>query len=660
MQAEALTVTPLRAMASNPEKVKKLRTRNARRAQASPSGKTAIPSSSSPGTRSVHVAIARIVSDILNENKSVSGITVPLNHQSASPSLAVDPDVNENVKTSGDDVDSPVKVDVYPSASVPEGCLDDNVMESPADNMNEIPDEILEKSPDQCTPDNSPVVSADNISDSILEETPEKNTNQNMVSHIINLDEEFSDNDLIAKVNPSISRRVMNRKGKKSAAESSVHEKKAEVGCKTPRAERKAVEKSGKSNKAGTSKGKGKVKNVGDSPKAKSTSIVRKRKAPEPSDQDDSDFDVTENVSEIHSKRRLSPGKMPIVPEVPIDNISFHHPENAKRWKYVSLKRIALERELHKDALECKEVIDLIKEAGLMRTVVKFSNCYEGLVKEFIVNLSNGCADGRSADFKTVFVRGRKVEFSSSVINKYLGRSDEAQSELEETDNQVCQAITAKQVKHWPLKGKLSASKLSVKFAILHKIGAANWVPTNHKSTISIGLGRFIFAVGTKAKFDYGSYIFYQILKHADSYAIKGPIAFPSLLCGIITDQYPDILVDRDLVCKRATALGFHYKLFQGKHVPDIVMTSAETSNVKANSQKANVIAVLKETCRELEARKQTIEELISTLEQEKEDTEVEDERLHEDAEEDQQDGAESSSTEEDTYHSASSGEDSA
>ena len=148
--------------------------------------------------------------------------------------------------------------------------------------------------------------------------------------------------------------------------------------------------------------------------------------------------------------------------------------------------------------------------------------------------------------------------------------------------------------------------------------------------------------------------------------AIKGPIAFPSLLCGIITYQYPDILVDRDSVCKRAPTLGFHYKLFQGKHVPDIVMTSAETSNVKANSQKANVIVVLKETYRELEARKHTIEELISTLEKEK-DTEVEDEglagdvsaeNLDEDADADQATGADSSS-EDATYHNASSGEES-
>src|ERR1043165_7858597 len=157
------------------------------------------------------------------------------------------------------------------------------------------------------------------------------------------------------------------------------------------------------------------------------------------------------------------------------------------------------------------------------------------------------------------------------------------------------------------MKGKLTASKLSVKFAILHKIGAANWVPTNHKSTISIGLRRFIYAVGTQAKFDYGTYIFEQTLKHAERYAIKGPITFPSLLCGIIMDQYPDILVDRDTVCKRAPALGFHYKLFQGRHVPDIVMTSGETSNLKTTSQKATVLAVLRAPCEDLAARKKSL-----------------------------------------------------
>jgi len=42
------------------------------------------------------------------------------------------------------------------------------------------------------------------------------------------------------------------------------------------------------------------------------------------------------------------------------------------------------------------------------------------------------------------------------------------------------------------------SSNLSVKYALLHRIEAANWVPTNHTSTIPTGLGKFIFIVGTK------------------------------------------------------------------------------------------------------------------------------------------------------------------
>ncbi|XP_058788330.1 uncharacterized protein LOC131662530 [Vicia villosa] len=212
-------------------------------------------------------------------------------------------------------------------------------------------------------------------------------------------------------------------------------------------------------------------------------------------------------------------------------------------------------------------------------------------------------------------MRGKGVSFSPSVNNNFLERTDEAQTELEVTYNKVCQVITAKQVNSLPLKEKLTASKLSIKYAMLHKIGAANWVPTNHKSTISTVLGRFIYVVGTKAKFDYGTYNFDQTMKHDGSFSIKGPIAFPSLLCGIILDQYPYILNEQDVVCKRESPLAFHYKLFQGKHVPDVVITSAETFKFGTSTSKAEVIAMLKETCKELESRKTSLEKMIRTLE---------------------------------------------
>ena len=47
-------------------------------------------------------------------------------------------------------------------------------------------------------------------------------------------------------------------------------------------------------------------------------------------------------------------------------------------------------------------------------------------------------------------------------------------------------------------------------------------------------------------------------------------------------------------------------------------MTSAKTSTVKENSQKANVIVVLKATCKELEARKKSLEELTLHLKRRK------------------------------------------
>lgn len=107
-----------------------------------------------------------------------------------------------------------------------------------------------------------------------------------------------------------------------------------------------------------------------------------------------------------------------------------------------------MERESAKDALKCKKVAELIEAAGLMKTVTKFGPCYEILVKEFMVTIPDGRDDVISADYMKVYVKGNVVTFSLAVINKFLGRTEEPQAELEVTDDQVCKEITAKQVRH--------------------------------------------------------------------------------------------------------------------------------------------------------------------------------------------------------------------
>jgi hypothetical protein len=407
----------------------------------------------------------------------------------------------------------------------------------------------------------------------------------------------------LASVIPSIAKRVRTRRGKKTVLQRSPSKEVDETTSP-----KQTVTESARKRK-GHGPAKSWSKEVPKKLKTKAVVVESDSDAP---------CDVTTSLSR---KKPTSSKLAASVPEVLIDNVSFHFAYSVNRWKYVYHKRLALERELAQNAFECKEIVDLIREAGLMRTVTQLPKCYETLVKEFIVNLSEECADGKSREFRKVYVRGKCVTFSPSVINLYLGRADEEQPELEVTDNRICQVITAKQVRKWPLKGKLVASQLSVKYAMLHKVGAANWVPTNHKSTVSVMLGKFIYAIGTKAKVDYGTYIFDQTMKHAGSFSVKGPIAFPSLICGIVLNQFPHILTDNDFVKRRESPLAFSYKLFQGKHVPDIVMTSEEASKAGHQPDKAAVIAVLRETCKELEARKHALEKLIFQLETSAEDT---------------------------------------
>ncbi|XP_050876941.1 uncharacterized protein LOC127080671 [Lathyrus oleraceus] len=344
---------------------------------------------------------------------------------------------------------------------------------------------------------------------------------------------------------------------------------------------------------------------------------IKKRKA---RDDSESEEDVEEDVPDISPMKKTTVRKSPVkVPAVHLDNISFHLEDEAAKWKFVIQRRVVVERELGKDVADVKEVMNLIQAVGLLKTVAGFSQCYEGLVKEFIVNIPEDISDKNNKEFCKGYVRGKCITFFPTVINNFLGRNNEGAGELEVIDNHVCREITAKQVKVWPFKKHLPAGKLTIKYANLHKIGAANWVPTNHISTIANTLGRFIFVVGSKVKFDYGRYMFNQIIKHATTNAVKLPIAFPFMIGGIILNQHPGILCSNDLPSRRKPALFVHYKLFEGSHVEDIVMTFA----MRRPILKVGAIAKLNETCKELgegirvaTTRKQSLDVLIESLEQ--------------------------------------------
>ncbi|PNX78329.1 envelope-like protein [Trifolium pratense] len=160
---------------------------------------------------------------------------------------------------------------------------------------------------------------------------------------------------------------------------------------------------------------------------------------------------------------------------------------------------------LKEDVLECQDIVEALEYAGLMKTVCGMDKCYDRLVKEFLINVAENCDDPESPEYRQVFVRGKCVKFSPYVINQCLQRSTEEMADLQVTDNEICKIIAGGRLKVWPSKAKLFPTSLSPLYAILNKIVAHNWVPTTHSSDVARGLGKFIYVVGTKAKFDYSS-----------------------------------------------------------------------------------------------------------------------------------------------------------
>ncbi|CAI8584802.1 unnamed protein product [Vicia faba] len=153
-----------------------------------------------------------------------------------------------------------------------------------------------------------------------------------------------------------------------------------------------------------TTKKSGAKRKKVESNHAKKNTLKRK-----PVTASDSEYDVEANVLDIVSSTRKKIGGRKIhvnVHDAPLNNVSFHTEGNVKKMEYICQIRVALEREISKNALGGHEVLKLLKEYGLMKIVSDIGPCYEKLIMEFIVNISLECNEEGNEEFKKVYVRG--------------------------------------------------------------------------------------------------------------------------------------------------------------------------------------------------------------------------------------------------------------
>jgi hypothetical protein len=160
----------------------------------------------------------------------------------------------------------------------------------------------------------------------------------------------------------------------------------------------------------------------------------------------DSEYDAEQDVAALTTTSRKKVRTRSLTTDsnlhAPLDNVSFHDSSYVSQWQFVYHRRLAVERSLSPEMVECTDLMDVIKFVGLEKTVTDLGMCYEMLVKEFLVNIGPDCDDPFSDEYRKVFVRGMCINFSPSVINQFLGRSDVDEPAIEVTDNEVCKTLT--------------------------------------------------------------------------------------------------------------------------------------------------------------------------------------------------------------------------
>ncbi|XP_024025805.1 uncharacterized protein LOC112092857 [Morus notabilis] len=269
------------------------------------------------------------------------------------------------------------------------------------------------------------------------------------------------------------------------------------------------------------------------------------------------------------------PNKAP----TPDKSTTFYSNLSEKVWAFVVQRKILSERLVHDAEFKEIGVFELLKEQNLLGTVTKVQPFVKNVVLEFYANLVKEINNPAIDMFHKVFVRGHFFDFSPAVINEFL-ESHHPVVDFEADYDVIIAEITANVRCKWPPAKSFPALVLSLKYSVLHKIALKNWMPSMHATGVKKPLAKLLYLIGTATSFDFGQFVFNQIINNAEAFTTHPVLSFPSLIYGILSKQN-NVKKSHELFEKGSGVIRISKKLHSGKYVDDV---QGEHSGVATSS----------------------------------------------------------------------------
>ena len=206
-----------------------------------------------------------------------------------------------------------------------------------------------------------------------------------------------------------------------------------------------------------------------------------------------------------------------------------------------SFRKLQVELNVH--IQDFPNVLDSLKSRQWLSTLSDNPLPCQNLVREFYANMESSLVDVNHPNRFSVFCRGCRVPFAPSVIRTILNLPLVKSPEFNETYQPdlatIGKELTGQDTFVWnTASNDFPTTSLTSFYRVIHKISLSNWFPNSHASSVTVDIGRFIYAVGTGVSIDLGTVIFDKIINAFQSKGKRLFLPFPCLIHRIAVSNH--------------------------------------------------------------------------------------------------------------------------